>query len=97
MDHGRETLLLRFMERVVSDDSVGMPEICVYSVLFQMWLSSDCNNPVRMSRSQVMRLSKVRSKTTYHKCIKVLCALKVIEYYPSYHPDGSLVFMSEIK
>lgn len=96
MEHDREKLLIRVMERSVSEDSIGMPEICVYSVLFQLWVGSGFENPVRISRSKVMRLSKVQSRTTYHKCIRVLCVLGLIEYYPSYHPDGSLVFMREI-
>lgn len=96
MEHGPESLLIRVMERSVSEDSIGMPEICVYSVLFQLWIGVGFENPVRISRSKVMRLSKVRSKTTYHKCIRVLCVLRLIDYYPSYHPDGSLVFMREI-
>lgn len=96
MERGPESLLIRVMERSVYEDSIGMPEICVYSVLFQLWIGGGFDNPVKVSRSKVMRLSKVRSRTTYHKCIRALCMLGLIDYYPSYQPDGSLVFMREI-
>jgi hypothetical protein len=91
-----ELLLLRFMTQAVIKESVGMPEICVYAVLFQLWMKSGCENPIQFSRSKVMRLSKVKSKTTYHKCISVLMTHGFIKYQPSYHPAGSLAYLIDI-
>jgi hypothetical protein len=91
-----ELLLLRFMARVISVESIGMPEICVYAVLFQLWAKGGFENPIRMSRSQVMHLSCVKSKTTYHKCIGALCSQGFIRYEPCYHPLGSWVWVCDI-
>ncbi len=41
-----------------------------------------------------MRISKISSKATYHKCLKNLHALGYINYEPSYNPfKGSQVFL----
>ena len=41
-----------------------------------------------------MGLSKVGSKTTYHKCMKELQQYGYLQYDPSYHPlRGSWVFL----
>ena len=96
MERAPELELLRFMEIVCSHDSIGMPEICVYSVLFQLWVRSGYENPVSMSRSTVMKLSKVRSKTTYHKCIGILVKTGFIQYHPSFKPKGSMVILKII-
>lgn len=95
MERGPETLLLRFMERSVSDESIGMPEICVYAVLVQLRIRDGGENPVRITRREVMRLAKVRSKTTYHKCIALLSSQGWIRYEASYHPLGSWVCVME--
>lgn len=96
MEHGPEQDLLRFMQYAAVNEDIGMPEICIYVVLYQLWLNDSAENPIRISRSRVMRLSKVRSKTTYHKCISVLCEHGFIGYQPSYHPRGSFVYISAI-
>lgn len=95
MERDRELLLLKFMERSVTEDSIGMPEICVFAVLFQLWVAGGCENPIRISRAKVMILSKVKSKTTYHKCIAALVSIGYIRYEASYHPLGSWVWILE--
>lgn len=35
-----------------------------------------------------MRLARVNAKTTYHKCIKDFRNTGLIDYYPSFHPQG---------
>jgi len=43
-----------------------------------------------------MRISKIRSKATYHKCLKNLHSSGYIDYQPSYNPfQGSQVVMME--
>ena len=41
-----------------------------------------------------MRISKISSKATYHKCLKNLHSLGYINYEPSYNPfKGSHVYL----
>ncbi len=62
-----------------------------YIALLQCWNKNNFRNPVTIKRTEIMRLSKVNAKTTYHKCIKELQNAGYIRYEPSYKPEGSLV------
>lgn len=62
--------------------------------MFQFWNCNRFRNPISISRDEVMRISKISSKATYHKCLKNLHALGYIKYEPSYNPyKGSLVHL----
>jgi len=62
--------------------------------LFQFWNCNRFKNPISISRDEVMRISKISSKATYHKCLKNLHALGYINYEPSYNPfKGSHVYL----
>ena len=82
-----------FIEILVKDNRVAMPHLCIYIALFQLWNKNNFQNPIKIRRMEIMRLSKVNSKTTYHKCIKQLHYAGYIRYEPSYKPEGSLVYI----
>src|SRR5690606_22282479 len=68
--------------------------ISLYIALFQFWNFNRFKNPISISRDEIMRISKIASKATYHKCLKNLHSLGYIDYQPSYNPfKGSQVFM----
>ena len=46
----------------------------------------------RASRRKLMSFSRIRSKATYHKCIKELVEYKYINYQPSWHPKHGSSF-----
>jgi hypothetical protein len=65
--------------------------------MFRFYADNDFKNPVSVSRSKVMKNSKIKSIATYHKCLKDLIGWGYIKYQPSYHPaKGSLVYLNEI-
>lgn len=39
-----------------------------------------------VSRSKLMMLSRIQSKTIYHKTISELASMGYVRYHPSYHP-----------
>lgn len=83
-----------FFEQVSKDDRLNPTHISLYVSLFQFWNASRFHNPISISRSEVMRVSKIASKATYHKCIKELNEFGYLEYKPSYNPfKGSLVYL----
>lgn len=51
--------------------------------LFQYWNFNRFQNPFPVYRDNMMKLSKIGSKNTYHKCIKELHQAKYIYYHPS--------------
>ncbi len=62
--------------------------------IFQFWNCNRFKNPISINRDEVMRISKISSKATYHKCLKNLHSLGYINYEPSYNPfKGSHVIL----
>jgi len=86
--------LTGFFEKVTLDRNLNPTHISLYIALFQFWNCNRFKNPISISRDEVMRISKISSKATYHKCLKALHAQGYIKYEPSYNPfRGSHVFL----
>ena len=94
----RSNNIIRFFERVVEDDRLYPSHISMYVALFQLWSSNHFQNSFRISREEVMKLSKLKSIATYHKCIKELCDAGFIIYLPSYDSyKGSLIEIIDLE
>ncbi|WP_348800427.1 transcriptional regulator [Flavobacterium adhaerens] len=86
--------LTGFFEKVAIDKTLNPTHISLYIALFQFWNCNRFKNPISISRDEVMRISKISSKATYHKCLKNLHFLGYINYEPSYNPfKGSHVYL----
>jgi hypothetical protein len=86
--------LTGFFEKVATDKSLNPTHVSLYMSLFQFWNCNRFKNPISISRDEVMRISKISSKATYHKCLKNLHSLGYINYEPSYNPfKGSHVYL----
>lgn len=86
--------LTGFFEKVAIDKTLNPTHISLYIALFQFWNCNRFKNPISISRDEVMRISKISSKATYHKCLKNLHSLGYINYEPSYNPfKGSHVHL----
>lgn len=84
--------LTGFYDRIQQDDRLNPTHISLYLALFQFWNLNHFQNPISISRTEMMRLSKISALGTYHKCIKQLQEYGYIEYLPSFNPyKGSLV------
>jgi hypothetical protein len=68
--------------------------ISLYMSLFRRWNLNYFNNPISISRDEVMKMSKIGSVNTYTKCLKELHLWNYIRYEPSYNPHkGSLIYL----
>lgn len=86
--------LTGFFDKVANDRQLNPTHISLYMSLFQFWNYNRFKNPISISRDEIMRISKISSKATYHKCLKALHAQGYIKYEPSYNPfKGSHVFL----
>lgn len=86
--------LTGFFDLVVKDDRLNPTHISLYIALFQYWNVNRFQNPISISRSEIMKISKISAKGTYHKCMKELHDYGYIRYNPSYNPfRGSLVHL----
>ena len=84
--------IINFFAHVIKDNRLHPSHISIYVALFQCWSMNRLQSPFRIYRGEVMRLGKVKSLGTYHKCIKELHLAGFIMYSPSYDPYiGSLV------
>ena len=76
------------------DSRLNPTHISLYMALFQIWNINRFPEEFFINREEVMRFSKIGSKSTYHKCVKELSYWKYIIYYPSHNPfKGSKIKM----
>lgn len=86
--------LTGFFHRAAKDYQLNPTHVSLYIAIFQLWNLNRFKSPISVSRSELMGLSKVSSKTTYHKCMRELQQFGYIRYDPSYHPlRGSWVYL----
>lgn len=86
--------LTGFFDRVVRDDNLNPTHISLYISLFQFWNMNRFQNPISIARNEMMRISKISAKATYHKCMKELHQHGYLRYEPSFNPfRGSLVYL----
>lgn len=90
--------LTEFFDKVSIDETLNPTHISLYMALFQSWNRNFFKNPVSISRDEVMRISKISSKATYHKCLKNLHILGYIQYEPSFNSfKGSQVHIIPLR
>lgn len=83
-----------FFEKVAKDKSINPTHVSLYISLFQFWNRSRFVNPISITREEIMRISKISSFTTYHRCLKALHEQGYIKYEPSFNPyKGSHVYL----
>ncbi|WP_397445983.1 hypothetical protein [Polaribacter sp. R77954] len=76
------------------DNRLNSTHISLYIALFQIWNNNRFVQEFYINREEVMRFSKIGSKSTYHKCIKELTHWQYLIYYPSHNPyKGSKIKM----
>lgn len=87
-----------FFDKVSIDNRLNPTHISLYVSLFQFWNACRFHNPISISRNEVMKVSKICSKATYHKCIRELNEYGYLRYMPSYNPfKGSLVYLFDFR
>ena len=91
-------LLTAAIERLSRDDSLNPSHVSLYIALFYQWNINRFNNPISVSRTDTMTVSKIGSKSTYHKCMRDLNDKGYLIYLPSHNPlKGSLIEMTIFK
>ena len=85
-----------FLTVISKDQRVEFSHVSLFLAIYYRWEVNHFTEAIPISRSRLMTLSKIKSTSTYHKCIKELEDLGCIKYEPSYHPKGSLIFWGEM-
>jgi hypothetical protein len=87
-------LVSEFLNCTADDCRITSTHIALYAILVEMYEKGGLAAPFSISRSRVMKMSKIRGKTTYHNHMSELVAFGFIKYEPSYHPRlGSMVWI----
>ncbi|EGV43658.1 hypothetical protein BZARG_2760 [Bizionia argentinensis JUB59] len=76
------------------DNRLNPTHISLYMAFFQLWNHNRFPDQFFVNREEVMNLSKIGSKSTYHRCVKELNHYKYLIYNPSHNPfKGSKINM----
>lgn len=79
------------------DSRLNPTHISLYMALFQYWNINRFPDEFYINREDIMKMSKIGSKATYHRCLKSLHIWKYIRYLPSHNPyKGSKVRMLKL-
>ncbi|MAZ26683.1 MAG: hypothetical protein CL868_06350 [Cytophagaceae bacterium] len=90
-------LLSAAFEKFYFDDRLNPTHISLYMALFQEWNSSRFPDEFHVNSRELMRVAKIGSKSTYHRCIVDLDAWQYLSYFPSNNPyKGSKIKMAII-
>lgn len=82
------------LERFAKDGRLNPPHVSLYMALFRFWNLYYFKPSFYIQREEVMALSKIGAKATYHRCLKDLSNWSYILYEPSFNPfKGSRVHM----
>jgi hypothetical protein len=72
-----------FFSLVKNDPRLSTTHVSLYLALFHYWNFHHFQNPISIYRENLMQISKIGSKNTYHRCIKQLHEAEYIYYHPS--------------
>ncbi len=89
--------LTKFYLAIREDHRIGATHISLFMALFQLYNLNRFQNPVDITRIEVMEVAKISGLATYHRCIKDLSDFGYIQYIPSYNPSiKSQVFLLKV-
>src|SRR5690606_8552072 len=79
------------------DSRLNPTHISLYMALFQYWNINRFPDEFYINREDIMKMSKIGSKATYHRCLKDLHRWKYIRYLPSHNPyKGSKIRLPKL-
>lgn len=79
---------------ISKDSRLNPTHISLYFALFYLWNTNFFRDVFYINRDDVMKLSKIGSRTTYHRCIRELNHWSYFEYLPSHNSfHGSKIRM----
>lgn len=86
--------LNQFFAKIQNDNKMNPTHVSMYMALFYFWNKARFSSEFFINRNEVMQMSRIGSKGTYHKCLRDLSEWKYIIYKPSHNPHiGSKIHM----
>lgn len=88
----KKLLMSEFILKAHELEKIQLSHMSLFLAIYHQWQVSECVQPIKITRRMLMKDSKIRSIATYHRCMTDLDNFDFIEYQPSYHPKGSIVY-----
>lgn len=89
-------LLNAAFDKFYADERLNPSHISLYMALFLEWNACRFIDEFYVNRRDIMRVGKIGSKTTYHRCIVELEKWSYLNYFPSKNPyKGSKIKMTK--
>lgn len=76
--------LASYIKKVTADTRLNTSHLSIYMALLVCWQNQDYVTQFRISRKEIMRLSKIAAISTYHRCMKQLIQFGYFKYEPEY-------------
>ena len=90
--------LTAFYEAIAGDPRINATHISVYMALLQHWNLNQRENPIVISRDNIMKMAKINARHTYNKCINGLHEYGYIKYIASANASsGSNVYLNLVQ
>ena len=87
--------LSKVLDSISTDKRLHLSHLCLYISIWSIWEKSGHQTPFHTCRKQLLKLSKIKSVATYHRCLNELITSGYIEYRPSFHPKlGSEIILN---
>jgi len=90
----QKQVLAGFFRAISGDPRIGVSHVSLYCALLQCKDEEESLSPIMVRSTEVMRIAKILSLGTYHKCIKDLNDFGYIRYLPCFnHRKKSKVYL----
>lgn len=71
---------------LLEDKRITCRHISMLFALLYCWQQNSFENPILITRRDLMKLAHIRSTATYHRCVKELDEFGYIVYLPNFNP-----------
>lgn len=89
--------LTDFYEAIEDDVRISVTHISLYIALLHKWNINQGQNPISITRYELMKAAKISARHTYNKCINQLQNYGYIKYIPSPNPFfKSIVYLKRL-
>lgn len=85
MQRSQKNLLAGYISKAAKDPRLNTTQLSLYMALLYVWQNQQCITSFRISRKELMQLSKIASTSTYHICIKKMIDVGYLKYEPTYN------------
>jgi hypothetical protein len=87
-----------FYDTIRHDQTLSAVHVSLYNALFQIWNNNHFKNPFAIDRTDLMNLSKIKTKYSYYRAMKILDQKGLIIYQPAKNRfTKAMVFMVDLK